>query len=487
MTRPAPPPTAADRDHPRAGPAQQERHHRDTTRPHSRALVLASPAGQRPATSPDRPGSTAARSSAVPTTGRTTTRAHTAPELTTAQATSTARSTAAAGEGDRFPLAALLVLALTGFVLLATETMPAGLLPQIAAGMVTTQAAAGQLVSAYALGTIVATLPAIAWTRSMPRKPVLLLALLGFLLANVVVALSDSLPLSYAARFVAGAFSGLLWGMLAGYARRITAPDRAGRALAVASIGTPLGLALGTPVGSWLGTTYGWRCAFGALSLLTIATLGLALALVPDAPGQAAETRAPLRRVLTMPGVLPVLAVITTWMVAHNTVYTYLAPYLHDSGTPLSVGLVLVTFGIAALVGLAVTATFIDRALRALTLASVVVFVVAGGVLLLGRGYGPAVLVAVVLWGIGYGGAATQLQTAIADAAGPNADVANSMLGVAFNLAIFGAGVLGAVVLSATSGLALPIVMVVLALVALAIALSSRTSTTPASTGRAAA
>ena len=36
--------------------------------------------------------------------------------------------------------------------------------------------------------------------------------------------------------------------------------------------------------------------------------------------------------------------------------------------------------------------------------------------------------------GRGYGGAATLLQTAIADAAGPNADVANSMLGVAFNL-----------------------------------------------------
>ena len=33
-------------------------------------------------------------------------------------------------------------------------------------------------------------------------------------------------------------------------------------------------------------------------------------------------------------------------MVAHNTVYTYLAPYLHDSGTRLSVGLALVMFGL---------------------------------------------------------------------------------------------------------------------------------------------
>ena len=35
----------------------------------------------------------------------------------------------------RFPWAALLIMALMGFLLIATETMPAGLLPQIAAGL----------------------------------------------------------------------------------------------------------------------------------------------------------------------------------------------------------------------------------------------------------------------------------------------------------------------------------------------------------------
>jgi len=156
-------------------------------------------------------------------------------------------------------------------------------------------------------------------------------------------------------------------------------------------------------------------------------------------------------------------------MVAHNTVYIYLAPYLHDSGTRLPVGVALVTFGAAALIGLAITAALIDRALRRVTLGSIALFVVAGAVLLVGRGSSPAVLAAIVVWGIGYGGAATLLQTAIADAAGPNTDIANSMLGVAFNLAIFGAGILGAVVISAASGVFLPVVMVVLALAALAI------------------
>ena len=370
-------------------------------------------------------------------------------------------------------------MALTGFVLLATETMPAGLLPQIADGMGTSEGAAGQLVSAYALGTVVMTLPAVAWTRGMRRKPVLLIGLAGFLVANAVVLASTSMPLSYAARFVAGAFSGLLWGMLAGYARRITPAGLAGRALAVASLGTPVGLAIGTPLGSWLGSTVDWRWAFAALALLTVLTLALAGTLVPDAPGQAAETRTPPVRVLALPGVAAVLAVIATWMIAHNIMYTYVAPYLRDAGVGVSVELALVAFGVAALVGLAVTGAVIDRWLRAVTLASIALFATAGVVLLVGHGSRTAVLAAVVAWGVAYGGAATQLQTAVADASGPDADVANSMLGVAFNIAIFAAGVLGAVVLRTDDGLALPVVMAVLAAVALAVAVVTRSTAFP--------
>ena len=209
-------------------------------------------------------------------------------------------------------------------------------------------------------------------------------------------------------------------------------------------------------------------------------TLVLALVLVPDAPGQAAETRAPLLRVLALPGVAAILAVITTWMVAHNIVYTYIAPYLRAAQAAVSVELALVTFGVAALVGLTITGAVLDRSLRALTLSSIALFVTAGLVLLLGHTSRSAVFGAVVAWGIAYGGAATQLQTAIADASGPNADVANSMLGVAFNLAIFGAGVLGALVVGRSAGLGLPVVMAVLAAVALALAVITRSTALPA-------
>ncbi|WP_458114241.1 MFS transporter [Arthrobacter sp. R1-13] len=388
-------------------------------------------------------------------------------------------------EGDlsvragRFPWAALLVMALMGFILIATETMPAGLLPQIASGLNITEGTAGQFVSAYALGTVIAAIPAITVTRGIRRKPVFIFGILGFLAANLITGFSADIMLSLGARFLAGAFSGLLWGMLAGYARRITAPEHSGRALSVASLGTPIGLAVGTPFGSWLGTTFDWRWSFGVLSILTIVTVLLAAILVPDAPGQRKGTRVPLVRVFGIPGVAAVLAIIVAWMLGHNIMYTYIGSYLRTAGSQLSVDVALLTFGVAAIAGIAFTGAVIDKGLRRLVLLSLGSFIVAGVIFVVGNGSLAAVLVAIVLWGIAFGGAAAQLQTAISAASGENADVANSMLGVAFNLAIFAAAVAGAVLISNFDGLVLPIVMAGLAAAALFVAVAARRTAFP--------
>ncbi|MFI1586450.1 MULTISPECIES: MFS transporter [Streptomyces] len=368
---------------------------------------------------------------------------------------------------EAFPVPALVVMACTGFIVIMTETLPAGLLPQLAAGLDVSEGGAGQLVSAYAIGTVLAAIPAITLTRGARRKPLLLAGLLGFLVANAVTAVSPSFTVALVARFVGGAFSGLLWGMLAGYARRVVAPEHAGRALAVAMTGTPLALGVGTPLGAWLGSTVGWRWSFAAMSLLSVVVIVFAEFLVPDAPGQTARTRAPLRRVLAIPGVATVLAVVFVWMLAHNLLYTYIASYLRQMRLGLRPDIALLVFGVAALGGIWITGVFIDRALRRLTLASVALFIVAGAFLAAAQQSTVLALLAIVLWGLAFGGSATQLQTAMGEAAGENADAANAMLTTSFNVAIFAGGAAGAVVVDGVGAPALPAGMVALALVAL--------------------
>ncbi|AOM39769.1 hypothetical protein A9255_03755 [Xenorhabdus hominickii] len=53
------------------------------------------------------------------------------------------------------------------------------------------------------------------------------------------------------------------------------------------------------------------------------------------------------------------------------------------------------------------------------------------------------IYLSVALWGLTFGGAATLLQTASADAAGDGADVAQSMVVTAWNLTIAGGGIIG--------------------------------------------
>ncbi|WP_251259248.1 MFS transporter, partial [Enterobacter hormaechei] len=76
-------------------------------------------------------------------------------------------------------------------------------------------AAVGQLVSVYALGSVMAALPMTALTQRLPRRPLLLAAIAGFVLVNTLTALSSSYPLILAARFLAGVSGGLLWSLVA--------------------------------------------------------------------------------------------------------------------------------------------------------------------------------------------------------------------------------------------------------------------------------
>jgi predicted MFS family arabinose efflux permease len=372
------------------------------------------------------------------------------------------------------PWGALVALAAVGFLLLSAETMPAGLLPSIARDLGTSEALVGQFTGTWALGTVLVTVPAIALTHGLPRKPLLIGALVGLVLANAVTAVSSDVVLSLASRFVGGAFTGVLWGMLAAYGRRISPPERGGLALAVVATGAPVGFAVGTPLGAWVGGVVDWRWSFVGLSALGVLLAVAVVTVVPALPGQARTDRMPLLRVFLLRGVPIVLVVIAVWMLGHNTVYTYVAPFLRDGGSGLAPDVVLLVYGVASIGGVVVTALVIDRRPRLLLQASIVAFVVAAGVLVVGHAQPVAVLVAAGVWGLAFGGASPQLQRALSVAGGAQSDLANAFLPVAFNLAIAAAGLVGAALLAVSGGLSLGVLMAALGVVAFVLTVVGR-------------
>ncbi|RMR11752.1 MFS transporter [Pseudomonas syringae group genomosp. 3] len=377
-------------------------------------------------------------------------------------------------QGEKLPLGALLALAMTGFICIVTETLPAGLLPEIGTGLGVSASFAGQMVTVYALGSLLAAIPLTIATQGWRRRTVLLLTIIGFLVFNSVTALSSDYWLTLVARFFAGVSAGLAWSLVAGYARRMVVPRLQGRALAIAMVGTPIALSLGVPLGTWLGGFMGWRMAFGLMSAMTLLLIVWVLVKVPDYPGQSSSQRMALRQVFFTPGVRSVLGVVFTWMLAHNILYTYVAPFVSGAGLASDVDLVLLTFGIAALAGIWVTGRLVDRHLRKTVLASLATFAAVSVFLGVFSGSAPAVYVGVFIWGLTFGGAATLLQTALADSAGEGADVALSMNVVVWNSAIAGGGLLGGVLLGHWGVGVFPWVLLVLSVLSLMIALRAR-------------
>lgn len=354
---------------------------------------------------------------------------------------------ASPASATRLPLSGLLALALTGFIAILSETLPAGLLDQIADGMQISQAMAGQWVTAYALGSLLTAIPLVTLTQGWWRRRALLLAIGGFILFNGLTALSSDNTLTLLLRFCTGAAAGLAWGLIAGHARRMVAPAQQGKAMAVAMLGQPIALSLGLPIGTWLGALMGWRATFVMVTLAALLLAAWVVRAVPDFPGQVAGKRPAALAVLRTPGVARVLLVILAWILGHNILYTYIVPLLAAAGMADAVGQVLMTFGLASLAGIALVGLGVDRHLRGSVLLCLAGFALA--TLALGQVQGAPWLVhvSVALWGLTYGGAPTLLQTACADAAGEGGDVAQSMLVTVWNSAIALGGIIGGLLL----------------------------------------
>jgi MFS family permease len=89
-------------------------------------------------------------------------------------------------------------------------------------------------------------------------------------------------------------------------------PERRARALAIFSLGVPIGLALGTLMGAYIAAAISWRAAFYAMGVAGLILAPVMLLFVRDAPRSAANSSAaPITQVLPMISRKPVF-----WLLA---------------------------------------------------------------------------------------------------------------------------------------------------------------------------
>ncbi|MDQ0604280.1 DHA1 family inner membrane transport protein [Streptomyces canus] len=195
-------------------------------------------------------------------------------------------------ERRRMP-SGLIALALGGFGIGLTEFLIAGLLPQVASSLAVSEAAAGWLISGYALSVAIGAIALTAATTRLPRKQVLVGLVALFVIGNLLSALAPNYQVMLLGRVVAALCHGSFFGIGSLVARGLVAPERKSRAVAVMFAGLTLANVLGVPFGALVGERWGWRAAFWAVTAIGVLALAGIAALVPARPTEAGPAPTP--------------------------------------------------------------------------------------------------------------------------------------------------------------------------------------------------
>lgn len=326
-----------------------------------------------------------------------------------------------------FPLPAILVLAFAGFISVTTELMPSGLLTQIAPDLGVEVAPAGALTAIYAMGIVLTVLPLTKLTLRMPRRTLLIVAIVAFLLSNIIVAASPDLTIALIGRFIGGASHGLLWAVLPPILGRIVAAHKTGQAMAIVFAGNSLGLAVGAPLSSLLGAAVGWRWAFLLVAVAALATAVLLWILVPQVTANT-DRRVSIIEAVRIPGLLRVSTAWALMLLGHFAVFTYIAPYLEWSGQGGNfTSMALSILGVAGILGVVLAGKTPSRALPGGLIGAPALILVSFVALLVLPMSFPLLIVLLVLWGAGFSAAVLFNQQAVLRTGHSAPDTANSL------------------------------------------------------------
>jgi len=259
--------------------------------------------------------------------------------------------------------ARILTLSLGSFAVGTGAYVVTGVLVDIARDLSVSVAAAGLLVTVFAITSAVASPILVAATSGVPRKRLLVGALLLFATANAAAAVVPDFSLLLLVRVIAASGAAVFTPVASSVAASLAPPEMRGRALSVRTAGTTIALFVGVPVGTVVGGYFGWRTSFVLVTALAaVAAMGVG-ALLP-------ATGTPTRRgslrhlgVARSGAVVGVLGITVLVLMATFVVYTYIRPLIEGlTGFGVgNVGLMLALFGLASLPGIFLGGYTADR------------------------------------------------------------------------------------------------------------------------------
>jgi DHA1 family inner membrane transport protein len=334
---------------------------------------------------------------------------------------------------------------------------PAGMLPELAAGLGIGIHTAGLLITFGAVVLCICS-PLTAWlTSRFDRRQLLAATLLVLTLGNLGSAFVPDYAGLLALRLLMLAVGALYTPQAAGTAALISPVETRGSTIAYVFLGWSLAAAVGLPLITFIGSHSGWRAAYlavgaaGAISLLLL-TWRLPSGLKGAPVALKTWTELARNRMVVL-----LLLITTLQMSGQFVIFTFMGPLLNrlTGADANQVGLVFAIYGACGFLGVVIATRIVDGwgAYRTSLLFSCLLF--AGiAVWTLGAGSYSLMAVAVAIWGLGFASTNSMQQVRLVAAAPPLASASVSLntsvlyigqaIGSALGGSLFGRGWLDA-------------------------------------------
>lgn len=252
----------------------------------------------------------------------------------------------------KYPVA-LWTLVIGAFAIGMTEFVIMGLLPEVARDVNSSIAAAGQLITGYALGVAVGGPILVLITYKMSQKNLLMLLMVIFILGNLMSTIASSYGVLMASRLLTSLAHGSFFGVGAIMAASLVEHSRRASAMALMFTGLTVANVIGVPFGTFVGQQLGWRSSFLIIAVIGFITLIGIYMLVPKPKEQ---KKADLRKELAVLKNNQLWLALLIAMFCFGsvfTLFTYITPILTDvTGFPsAAVSWILVVFGLGVTVG----------------------------------------------------------------------------------------------------------------------------------------
>lgn len=349
--------------------------------------------------------------------------------------------------------AAVGAVALGAFIVVMTETLPVGLLPQIARGLHVSLGPAGLIVLAPGLTAAVSAPLFYLGSSSFDRRKIIFGLGLTVLVSNAVVAVSPDFVLVLIARTLFGATLGAFWTVVSPVGPRLVGKTSGTRAITIIAAGISGGTVVGLPAGQFLGNLVGWRLTFVIAAAATLVVVVVQSVLLPPIPPGRRTHLRDLAAVVARPAARFGMAAGAMAFIGQFAAWTYITPFLMDH-TRLSSGLIslfYVMYGCGGILGSIVAGSLFKRgvigsfAAGAIVVAALIIGLSGAGTVPWRAG------LLLVLWGTFWGIVNPGTLVWILDAAPETPEAASAVNVTNLQIALAVGSGLGAILVSSTS------------------------------------